>query len=237
MLGKETEGWMPSGVTIASGNGDGIQVILLNNGKRLIVDFTPTESLDRTIEGPILKQYESALAKDEDEDEYEKEEAFNEVQTLAPKSGAPTFARPAPPVAAGSSLPDLHSVLYPETFFFHFNTVKGKVDVVPHEDTWDFDEPPPFDLDITNELALPTFSSSDIKVLGRFWGRHCQGPGRRKGNVLQVPRSFPLASTRKRILVSPNDSTISAILIHQSPETHRSCLAHRNRKTRWDLGR
>jgi hypothetical protein len=42
---------------------------------------------------------------------------------------------------------------------------------------------------------------------------------------LQVPRSFPLASTRKRILVSPNDSTISSVLIHQSPETHRSCLA------------
>jgi hypothetical protein len=110
-------------------------------------------------------------------------------------------------------------VLYPETLFFHFNTVKGKAEVVPHEDNWDFDEPLPFDLDAINELALPTFSSSDIKVLGRFWGRHCQGPGRRKGNVLQVPRSFPLASTRKRILVFPNDSTISSILIHQSPET------------------
>jgi hypothetical protein len=94
MLGEETEEWMPFDVTIASGNGDGIQVILLNNGKRLIVDFTPTESLDRTIEGPILKQYEAALAKDdeEDEDEDEKEEAFNEVQTLALKSGTSTFA-------------------------------------------------------------------------------------------------------------------------------------------------
>jgi len=92
MLGEETEGWMPSDVTIASGNGDGIQVILLNIGKRLIVDFTPTESLDRTIEGPILKPYEAALAEDGSEDEDEKEEAFNEVRTLALKSGASTFA-------------------------------------------------------------------------------------------------------------------------------------------------
>lgn len=83
---------MPSDVTIASGNGDGIKVILLNIGKRLIVDFTPTESLDRTIEGPILKPYEAALAEDGGEDEDEKEEAFNEVRTLALKSGASTFA-------------------------------------------------------------------------------------------------------------------------------------------------
>jgi hypothetical protein len=41
---------------------------------------------------------------------------------------------------------------------------------------------------ISNELALPTFSSSDIKVLGRLCGRNCQGPGRREGNVLQVPK-------------------------------------------------
>jgi hypothetical protein len=92
MLGEETEGWMPSDVTIASGNGDGIKVILLNIGKRLIVDFTPTESLDRTIEGTILKPYEAALAEDSGEDEDEKEKAFNEVRTLALKSGASTFA-------------------------------------------------------------------------------------------------------------------------------------------------
>src|SRR5450756_2346506 len=59
----------------------------------------------------------------------------------------------------------LHFVLYPQTFFFQFVTVNRKAEVVPHEDAWHLDEPPPFDLDINNELDLPIYSSRDIKVL------------------------------------------------------------------------
>lgn len=93
MTAEETgEKRMSSGVKINSRNGDGIQVTLFNNIKRIVVRFASTAGLDRTIEGDILKLYVATLAKDDDEDEDEKDKAFHDVQALVLDAGILTFA-------------------------------------------------------------------------------------------------------------------------------------------------
>jgi hypothetical protein len=165
MTEGEVDGaWSPRNVGITCGNGDGIHVTLICNGKRFVLSFPPTASLDLTKEGPILKRFEDTpLA----EDQEEKDDTFYGVQDLVLDIGISTFARLAPAIGKGSPLPGLHSLLYPETVSFRFvtSTSNGKGELVVDEDHWDFNEPPPFQLDIENDLDLPIYSSKDIKIL------------------------------------------------------------------------
>ncbi|TVY51672.1 hypothetical protein LCER1_G008745 [Lachnellula cervina] len=55
-------------VEMYSGRGDGVSVTINCNGKRIMVNFLPTDSLGGTIEGPLIARYEAAIL-DEDEDE------------------------------------------------------------------------------------------------------------------------------------------------------------------------
>lgn len=96
--------------------------------------FASTFFWDGTIEGPILERYEAAVAKNYDEDEGEKEEAFFTAPNLVFDAREYIFARLAPPIEDSTRLPDLHSVLCPETFFFQFITVHGKGKLAIHED-------------------------------------------------------------------------------------------------------
>jgi hypothetical protein len=156
------EAWSPRSVSITCGNGDGIHVTLICNCKRFAVSFLPRASLDGTTEGSILKRFEDSLLA---EDHEEKDDAFYGVHDLVLDIGESTSAQIAASIAKGSPLPDLHSVLYPETFGFRFDNADGKAELLVDEESWDFNAPPPFRLDIENDLDLPVYSSKDISVL------------------------------------------------------------------------
>jgi hypothetical protein len=50
-------------------------------------------------------------------------------------------------------------------FGFRLDNVDGKAELLVNEDSWDFNAPPPFGLDIENDLDLPVYSSKDISAL------------------------------------------------------------------------
>jgi hypothetical protein len=81
-------------------------------------------------------------------------------------------------------------VLYPETFFFHFNTVKGKAEVVPHEDTWDFDGPPPFDLDI-KRVGLANFFLKRLQSPGKILGKELSRPWQKEREFFASAQILP----------------------------------------------
>ncbi|TVY20794.1 hypothetical protein LARI1_G001796 [Lachnellula arida] len=160
-------GWDYRLVEVYSGRGDGVTVTIICNGKRIIVDFLPTESLDGTIEGPLIARYGAAIL-DEDVDEIDA--AQQEIDDLIYTAGKRIFARLAPPLATGSQLGNLHSLLYPETISFRFATIDGKAELLKQDcDSYlEHTHPPLFQ--INNDLGLPKFSSDSIHVLEEIQG-------------------------------------------------------------------
>ncbi|KAJ8064135.1 hypothetical protein OCU04_007970 [Sclerotinia nivalis] len=130
---------------VSSGCGEGISIMINCNGKRMIVNFLPLESLDSTIEGPLIKRYEAFIDGAEEE-----ELVVEEIVDMIFDVGKPSFARLAPPVTKRNQVMDLHSIIYPETFYLRFATID--------------DIPPPPTI-INNNMELPRYSSNDIQVL------------------------------------------------------------------------
>ncbi|TVY41275.1 hypothetical protein LOCC1_G006473 [Lachnellula occidentalis] len=167
--GQGQAGWNYGLVQVHSGRGDGVSVTINCNGKRIIVDFLPTSSLDGTVEGTLLARYEAAFL-NEDDDEIDA--AQQEIDDLIYTVGKPIFARLAPPIATvGGQLGNLHSLLYPETMSFRFATINGKAELLK-QDCGSYLEQyyPPPPLQINNDLGLPKFSSNDIQVLEKIQG-------------------------------------------------------------------
>jgi hypothetical protein len=109
-------------VQLDSGPGEGLSVTLICNGKRFIVSFLPTESLEGTIEGPVIARYETAEL---DGDEDGMVAAQEEIGDLIVNVGKPMFDRLAPIISKCSDL-NLYSLIYPETIFTRFATINGQ---------------------------------------------------------------------------------------------------------------
>lgn len=155
-------------VEMHSGRGDGVSVTINCNGKRIMVNFLPTDSLGGTIEGPLIARYEAAIL-DEDEDEIDA--AQQEIDDIIYIVGKPIFARLAPPLATGGQFGNLHSLLYPETISFRFATINGKAELLKQDcDSYLEQNHPPLPLQINNDLGLPKFSSDNIQVLEKIQG-------------------------------------------------------------------
>ncbi|RDL39151.1 Uncharacterized protein BP5553_03491 [Venustampulla echinocandica] len=159
--GECQAGWQYGLVQVDSGCGDGVSVTIICNGKRIIVSFQPSESLDGTIEGPLITRYEAAC---QDEDEDEEDAAQQEIDDMIYTVGKPIFARLASPIAK--------NLLYPETIFMRSATINGKAGILEqeHGSHPEQNHPPP-PLQINNDLGLPKFSSNDIQVLENFMGQ------------------------------------------------------------------
>ncbi|TVY88470.1 hypothetical protein LAWI1_G008273 [Lachnellula willkommii] len=167
-------GWDYRLVEVYSGRGDGVSITIICNGKRIIVDFLPNESLDGTIEGPLIARYEAAIL-DEDVDEIDAAE--QEIDDIIYTAGKPIFARLAPPLATGSQLGNLHSLLYPETISFRFATINGKAELLKQDcDSYLEHNHPPPPFQINNDLGLPKFSSDNIpEDPGQRWNYASSG--------------------------------------------------------------
>ncbi|KAK0099616.1 hypothetical protein ONS96_008116 [Cadophora gregata f. sp. sojae] len=159
-----SNGWQA--VQWDSGGGDGLFITIRYHGKRFHVSLLPTTS-PNTIEGPIISKYESM------DDEGEAEEAIEafqeEIQDIVYEAGRSIWTQLAPPLPDGPEPSDLHSLLYPETFYFRFVTNNGKAELIPHEM-----ERAPYDvrfgMKIVNDMELPQYSSKDIRVLETIFG-------------------------------------------------------------------
>lgn len=159
--------WEYRVVQVDSGRGDGISFTIICNGKRIIVNFLPIDSLEGTIEGPLIERYEAACF---DEDEEEEEAVQQEIEDIIYDVGRPIFARLAPPVARGSRLENLHSLLYPETLSFRFATINGKAEILEQDfDAEQYYPPPP--IKINDDLGLPRYCSKDVQVLEKIQGQ------------------------------------------------------------------
>ena len=167
MLADEDQArWEYRVVQVDSGCRDGVSVTIICNGKRIIVNFLPIDSLDGTIEGPLIERYEAACL---DEDEKEEEAVQQEIEDIIYNVGRPIFARLAPPVATEARLANLHSLLYPETVSLRFATINGKAEIL--EQDFHAEQNYPLPLVKVNNLGLPKYSSKDIQVLEKIQGQ------------------------------------------------------------------
>jgi hypothetical protein len=57
---EDQAGWDYRVVQVDSGCGDGVSVIIICKGKRLVVSLLPIDSPGGTIEGPLIERYEAA---------------------------------------------------------------------------------------------------------------------------------------------------------------------------------
>lgn len=119
-------------VQIQCGRGDGVPVTIINNGKRLVANFLPTNSLDNTIEGPLPKRYDAACL--DNDDDAEENAAQQDIEDLILHVGQPIFFQLAPTIAVEAQLQNLHDLLYPETFYLRFVTINGKSKILQEQD-------------------------------------------------------------------------------------------------------
>jgi serine/threonine protein kinase len=166
-------GWDYRFVELDSGCGDGISVTIYCNRKKFIVQFSPVDSLQDAIEGPLIERYEAAS---EEEDEEEEEAVQQELDDLIFNVGRPIFAQLAPPNPPTAKVQPvtLHSLLYPETIHLQFATVDGEAKILEqdvHAEQHGFEHAAPPPIQLKNDLGLPTHLSTDIQVLEEIQGQ------------------------------------------------------------------
>jgi serine/threonine protein kinase len=134
------------------------------NGKVFEVILSPTISSSQggTIEELLLKRLSAALKSADENEEFAVQE---EIADVVCETRLPTFKQLAPSLKISSSLIDLHSFLYPETFYFQLVTINGKLHIVERDDgTLEARE---FTLNAPDS-RLPRIRSQDIQVLKSF---------------------------------------------------------------------
>ncbi|CAD6443258.1 b18d1ff3-4194-444e-8119-e9ba2d972b53 [Sclerotinia trifoliorum] len=108
-------------VEVSSGREEGISTTIIFNGKRMIVNFLPLESLEGTIEEPLIRRHEASIDGAEEE-----ELAVEENLDMIFDAGKPLFAQLAPPVAKRVQAMDLHSLINPKTLYLSFSRLMVK---------------------------------------------------------------------------------------------------------------
>lgn len=176
-----------------AGDGDGADMILYLNGKRIAVSFYPSTGLpagevgsaqpQACIEDSIIQRLGQAILADVEE----YEEITDQILETVLDIGKSVFDEVAP-VNKIISLPanqDLHTLLYPPTLAFRLMTVGSTPVIIPIDpnDSYtciepNFDEDPESDLEIDNNLFQ--HSSQGITVVETF----VQGTGHLVSRVL-----------------------------------------------------
>lgn len=148
-----------------SGCGDGLFITIMYHGKRFHVSLLPPSS-SNTIEGPLISKFDSL----DDEDGDKIQAIQEEIEIIVYEAGRSIWTQLAPPLPDRPELSDLHSLLYPETFFFRFVTNNGKAELVPHESE-ESNYHDRFGMKIVNDMGIPQYSSKDIRVLETLVGQ------------------------------------------------------------------
>lgn len=160
--------------SISSGCGDRITLSIRWNNARLVVDLDPSPVGNAT-EDSLIEKYNAAF----DSGDAEEEEAMSvQILDAIVDLGRPLFDRLAPPPIPGTSiLSDLHSLLFPSEHAFLFRTVDNKTKLIPNDQSQDiaphaaiYVESPELQLQVTQDMNLPKFSTKDIHVIQKLLG-------------------------------------------------------------------
>ncbi|KAF4627841.1 hypothetical protein G7Y89_g10314 [Cudoniella acicularis] len=153
-----------------SGCGNGVFLTIMYHGLRFHVSLLPPSSSEfaSTVEGSLVSKFDSM--NDEDEDEVLATQG--EIERIVYEAGGPIWSQLAPPPTP-ELFSDLYFLLYPETFSFHLitNINNGKAELVSHpeiEEMLDYHHMHGrfgMKIAINNIIALPQYSSRDIRVL------------------------------------------------------------------------
>jgi hypothetical protein len=151
---------------LSSGSRDSIFLHIRWNYARLVIQLerSHSHSAAHPIENSFIERYNAAC----DSDDFEEAEALSdEILHAVVETGRPIFDRIAPPPTSSSH--DLHTLLFPKEYTFHYRTLNGEAELVEHGMHTNGDVSRSildhFQLKADESCHLPRYSTRDIRVL------------------------------------------------------------------------
>ncbi|KAG5748479.1 hypothetical protein H9Q70_008855 [Fusarium xylarioides] len=159
---------------LCSGRGDEISLYIRWNDARLVVNLNRCQLKPAVppVENSFIDKYTQAC----DADDIEEAEALSDkIFDAIVDAGRDIFDRLAPPPAPGDTLSqDLHTLLFPKEYFFSFETLNGKTEVLRKDSGARQDSillgrsGQPFHLNIEENCNLPAYSTKEVHVIENF---------------------------------------------------------------------